>query len=283
MWIGGGVAQGAGAKTALVRETVVDGGSIYLSDLLPKSAPSRVRLAAQEIMVGQSPRPGSIRVLTSEGVARLLDDQHDLLKELEVPEQIIVRRSGRLVTRDEVMQAIQAGLRHNDDLSTIVISPDSVRFAAAVLVSSANADLRVSRIEVDEPLHQLNFWLVSGTDSAILPFLVTARPQGNSNDSAGYEDDPSARQSGTGGKSSRLSGALFKQHPSRLTGQPVTIVEAGKTAQLHLISGKSTEMFLAAIALERGALGQHIRVRLESTGRVLEAQVVGTGQLEAEF
>jgi hypothetical protein len=267
-----------------VRETVVDGGSIYLSDLLPKSAPPRVRLAAQEILVGQSPRPGSIRVLTSEGLARVLDDQEGLLSTLEVPWQIIVRRSGRLVTREEVTQAIQNSLRHNEDFSKLVISPDSVRFAAAVLVSTADANLKVTRIEVDPPLHQLNFWLVSAADPAILPFLVTARPQDVLNSLAGFGgDDTSAQETGAGGASNRWSSALFKSHPMRAAERPVTIVEVGKPAQLHLISGKTTEMFLPAIALERGSLGQHIRVRLESTGRVLEAQVVGTGQLEAEY
>jgi hypothetical protein len=266
-----------------VRETVVDGGSIYLSDLLPNSAPSRVRLAAQEILVGQSPRPGSIRVLTSEGLERVLDDQQSLSNELQVPEQIIVRRSGRLVTREEVTQAIQSSLRHNEDFSKVVISPDNVRFAAAVLVSTANADLRVTRIEMDQPLHQLNFWLVSGADPAILPFLVSARPQDVSNGLPGFDNDASTDATAAGSTSGRWSSALFRSHPPRATERPATIVEAGKTAQLHLISGKTSEMFLAAIALERGSLGQRIRVRLESTGRVLEAQVVGMGQLEAEY
>jgi hypothetical protein len=242
-----------------------------------------VRLAAQEILVGQSPRPGSIRVLTSEGLERVLDDQANLLHELELPEQIIVRRSGRMVTREEVTQAIQASLRNNEDFSKLTISPDSVRFAAAVLVSTATPDLRVTRIEVDQPLHQLNFWLVSGADPAILPFLVTARPQDISNGLAVFGDDASALQTGTGSTSGRWSNALFNSHPARAAERPATIVEAGKTAQLHLISGKTAEMFLAAIALERGSLGQRIRVRLESTGRVLEAQVVGMGQLEAEY
>lgn len=283
MWIGSGAAQAGGAKTSLLRETVVDGGSIYLSDLLPKSAPSRVRLAAQEIVVGQSPRPGSIRVLTNQNLARVLDEQENLLGQLEIPEQMIVRRSGRLVTREEVTEAIQAGLQHNPDFNHLVISPESVRFAAAVLVSTENVDLRVSRIDVDEPLHQLNFWLVSGTDPTILPFLVTARPEAASGEITGIDRGPSEQVSIPGQPSRRMDDARFQLHPAHIAQRPVMIVEPGKTAQLHLISGKTTEMFLAAIALERGALGQRIRVRLETTGRVLEARVIGAGKLEAEF
>jgi flagella basal body P-ring formation protein FlgA len=42
-------------------------------------------------------------------------------------------------------------------------------------------------------------------------------------------------------------------------------------------------MFLNATALERGAIGQRVRVKIQPTGRVLDARVVGHGQLEAEF
>ena len=121
----------------------------------------------------------------------------------------------------------QDSLRHNEDFNKLVISPDSVRFAAAVLVSTANADLRVTRIEVDQPLHQLNFWLVSGADPAILPFLVTARPQDLSSSLAELGENTLAQETGTGGRSSRWSSALFKAHQplARHDERPATIVE----------------------------------------------------------
>ena len=283
MWTCSGVAQAASARISLLRETVVDKGSIYLSDLLPKSAPSTVLLLAREIVVGQSPRPGSIRVLTSDAVSRILGDDEELLDEIQVPERIVVRRAGRLITKEEVTKAIQATLLHNKEFSKLTVTTANVRFAAAVLVSAENADLQVTRIEVDHALQQLNFWLVSGADPAILPFLVMVRPQGASSVLAGLEEDPSAQDSGAENKPGSLESIFFRRHFSHANQKAVVIVEPGKTAQLHLISGKTTEMFLPATALERGSLGQQIRVRLETSGRVMEAQVVGPGRLEAQF
>jgi hypothetical protein len=216
-------------------------------------------------------------------VSRILGDDAGLLDEIQVPERILVRRAGRLITKEEVTKAIQSTLLHNEEFSKLTVTTANVRFAAAVLVSAENADLQVTRIEVDHTLQQLNFWLVSGADTGILPFLVMVRPQGASSILAGLEDDASAQESGTENKPGSLESVLFRRHLAHAKQRSVAIVEPGKTAQLHLISGKTTEMFLPATALERGSLGQQIRVRLEASGRVMEAQVVGPGRLEAEF
>jgi hypothetical protein len=282
MWICSSVAQAAGAKTALLREKAVDNGVIYLSDLLPSSAPLSVRREAREIVVGQAPRPGSIRVFTSEAVGRVLQDDPELMGELEIPGEIVVRRSGHLITKEEVTEAIQANLQHNEAFSKLAITSADVHFAAAVLVSTANADLQVTRIEVDHTLQKLNFWLVSRTDPAILPFLVSVRPQDTSDTLIGLEEGEPSQNSGSENKQQRPYRVRYHQPLAHIDTQPPVIVEAGKIAQLHLVSGKTTEMFLPVTALERGALGQRIRARME-TGRVLDAQVVGPEKLEANF
>lgn len=282
MWICSSAAQAAGAKITLLREKAVDNGVIYLSDLLPGSAPLSLRHAAREIVVGQPPRPGSIRVFTSEAITRVLQSNPDLMRELDVPAEIVVRRSGHLVSKEEVTEAIQANLQHNEAFSKLEVTPENVHFAAAVLVSTANADLRVTRIEVDHTLQKLNFWLVSGADPAILPFLVTVRPQDSTNGLATLAADEAIQDSGSEIQRKLLNRVSYLQPLARVDKQPLVIVQPGKIVQLHLISGKTTEMFLPVTALERGALGQHIRARME-TGRVLDAQVVGPEKLEANF
>jgi flagella basal body P-ring formation protein FlgA len=62
----------------------------------------------------------------------------------------------------------------------------------------------------------------------------------------------------------------------------VILVQPGKPTTLRLLSG-SMRMLLEVIPLERGVLGQKIRVRLPATGKVLQGQVVGAGRLEAAF
>lgn len=265
-------ARASGRKIPLAPEAIVDGPSIYLSDVLPKSAPEQLRLAAEEILVGQSPRPGSIRILSNQTIEALLEGE-EVLDKLEVPEQIVIRRSGRPITKQEVVEAIQNALRNNKDLTQLVINPANIRFNAMVLVSTPKPDLEVRKIEIDRALHQMNFWLVSRTDPATLPFLVMARP-----DIARSNPDLAAAEFPRGAEE-----ALLNPRIARDARRPAVIVESGKAAQLHLVSGKTTEMFLTATALEKGSLGQCIRVRLESTGRVLEAEVVGPGRLEAEF
>jgi hypothetical protein len=287
----GGVAQAARIKIPLIREAVVRGGSIYLSDLLPNTSPSEIRVLARGILVGQSPQPGSIRVLSNDAMVRLLGEEN-LLNDVDVPEQILVRRAGRLITKEEVMEAIHTTLRRNEMFATVEITPEAVRFPADVLVSTANADLRVTRVDMDRTLHMMKFWLVSGADTAILPFMVMARPTGGTSELAKMLGLPSIHETGTPAKSdssaatqirARMENGLSDLNPERQPERAVTYVDAGKLARLHLISGTGTQIFLTVTALERGAIGQRIRVKIQTTGKVLDAQVVGRGQLEAEY
>ena len=301
-----GVVHAAAPKTALLREAVVHGGSIFLSDLLPTSAPPGVRVPAQEILVGQSPQPGSVRVLSIDTLVRLLDDQN-MLNEVDVPEQIVVRRSGHLITNQEVTEAIRATLSRNRMFSTVQIMPEDVRFSAAVLVSTANADLRVTRIELDRTLHQMKFWLVSRADPAILPFMVIARPSGGTAELAKMLGGPAIQAAAVDVKlqsnAPKTESNIADLKPDQKLGlkpdltldlkrdlnherpaqSAAAFVDVGKIANLHLVSGTGSQMFLTATALERGALGQSIRVKIRTTGKILDAHVVGRGQLEAEY
>jgi hypothetical protein len=291
VWMCGGVAEAARIKIPLIREAVVRGGSIYLSDLLPDTSPSEIRIMARGILVGQSPHPGSIRVLSNGAMVRLLGEEN-MLNDVDVPEQILVRRSGRPITREEVMEAIDTTLRRNEMFATVEIAPAALRFPADVLVSTARAELRVTRVEMDRTLHLMKFWLVSGADSAILPFMVMARPTGGTNDLAKMLGLPPIHDTATGAQSQsnaaaqsrvRVENGVSDLHPEHQPERAVTSVEAGKIARLHLVSGTGTQIFLTVTALERGAIGQRIRVKIQTTGKILDAQVVGRGQLEAEY
>ena len=291
LWMCGGVAEAARIKIPLIREAVVRGGSIYLSDLLPDSSPSEIRIVARGILVGQSPQPGSIRVLSNEAMVRLLDGEK-MLNDLDVPEQILVRRSGRPITREEVTDAIRTTLRRNEMFAFVDIVPEAVRFPADVLVSTASADLRVTRVEMDRSLHLMKFWLISGEDPAILPFLAMARPTGGTSELARMLGLPPIHEPGTAAKSQSnptmlmrgpMESGLSDSHTARQPERVATYVEAGKIARLHLVSGTGTQIFLSVTPLERGAIGQRIRVKIQTTGKILDAEVVGRGQLEAEY
>lgn len=292
--IGGGTAQAADSKVPLLREVVVRGGSVYLADLLPERTPSSMRILAQRIPISRAPQPGSIRVLSRDAVLRRLVND-EVLGEVEVPPQIVIHRSGRQITRQEVAAAIQATLRHNKFLSNQLIAPEDISFMAPVMLSVDDTELQVTRMELDPALRQIKFLLVSRADHSILPFVAMARSrvdlaqldeaQDNAAGRAGRtgEDRRSVETMSPAGGIETLPAGLPVVRFDRLARQRLTLVEAGKTARLRLISGPSTQLSLDVTPLEPGAFGQQIRVRLRPTGRILEAQVIGWRQVEANF
>jgi hypothetical protein len=290
MWAG--VVQAARIKIPLIREVVVRGGSIYLSDLLPETSPSEIRDTARGILVGQSPQPGSIRVLSNDALVRLLGEEN-MLNDVDVPEKILVRRSGRAITKEEVTEAIGTTLRRNEIFAGAAVAPEAVHFPGDVLVSTANADLRVTRVEMDRSLHIMKFWLVSGAEPTILPFMVMARPTGGSSELAEMLGNPSVQHPRTNtdfhtAATARQLRDAIDQGSSEVPSEkppvrPVTCVEAGKIARLHLVSATGTQIFLTVTALDRGAIGQSVRVKIQTTGKILDARVVDRGQLEAKY
>lgn len=282
----GSAARASGAKTHLIRDAVVRGQSIFLSDLLPESSPSAVRVMAQDILIGRSPQPGSLRVLSSGEIARVLNDG-SLLNQVDVPEQIVVRRSGHLVTREEVAEAIRRTLGGNEAFGGVQIPTRDIRFAARVTVSGEHADLHVTRIELDRTLHEMKFWLISAAEPTLLPFMAVSQATCVFCDSA-ETGQIAASQSGLRPiletKSSMNAERARPDLDSGRMGNPAsTFVEAGKMARLHLVSGSEMQLYLTVISLEPGIFGQTVRVRIQSTGKILLAHVVGRNQLEAKL
>ena len=300
--IAGGVSRAADAKVPLLREVVVQGGSIYLADLLPERTPSSMRIPAQSILIGRAPQPGSIRVLSGDAVLRRLVNDH-VWSELEVPPQIVIHRSGRQITREEVAAAIQTTLRHNKLLSNQLIAPEDIWLLAPIMLSADDAELQVTRMELDPALRQIKFLLVSRADHSILPFVAMARSRADlakldeaQDEAQDRAQDKAAGPASRSGEETRsvetMSPASWIENlPAGLpivrfdtrAQQRVTLVEAGKIARLRLISGPSTQLSLDVTALEPGAIGQRIRVRLRPTGKILEAQVTGWRQVEANY
>ena len=292
--IGGGTSQAADSKVPLLREVVVRGGSVYLADLLPERTPSSMRISAQRILIGRAPQPGSVRVLSGEAVLRQLVN-HDVLSEVEVPPQIVIHRSGRQITREEVAAAIQATLGHNKLLNNQLIAPEDISLMAPVMLSVDDAKLQVTRMELDPALQQIKFLLIARADHSILPFVAMARSRVD----LAQLDEAQDREAGRAGRTGEATQSVGTMSPAGWiqnspAGLPVmrfgspaqqrdTLVEAGKIARLRLISGASTQLSLDVTALEPGAFGQQIRVRLRPTGKILEAQVIGWRQVEANF
>ena len=291
-------APGARAsRISLLADVKVGGNSIYLSDLLPPDASAAMRNSAQSVLIGLAPQPGSARILDGELVANLIGSANSA-NEIDIPRQIVVRRVGRTITRDEVITAIRAALKHSG-LPDADLQPDDLRVFPSVTVSSSDAKVEVRRIDFDETLNQAKFLM---SERGALPFLVTAQFRDASLIEAATQDSVSVASHARNETRSAASSAAVSGHPEaaadqddehmiRLTSgalinatrvQGPTLVQAGKAATLFLNSG-TMQMLLDVTAIDRGSLHQVIRVRLPGTGKVLRAQVVGDRRLEAAF
>ena len=215
----------------------------------------------------------------------------------DVPLQIVVRRSGRKISREEVVAAIRAALRHSG-LPDGGLQPDDLRVFPSVMVSSNDARLEVRRIDFDDTIHQAKFIMA---EKGALPFLVTAQFRDDPAIQAATQETSPPIYAGRAAASS-ASDASVSQTPVALTAtadsrmlrlvsgalvnatqvQGPTLVQAGKAATLFLNSG-TMQMWLDVTALDRGSLHQTVRVRLPGTGKVLRAEVVGERRLEARF
>jgi hypothetical protein len=288
-----------GIKMELPGEVEVGGQSIFLSDLLPSKAPAGIRQQAQAVLIGASPQPGSIRVLDRSVVASLIGTE--MAGQLDIPQQIVVRRATRHITREEVVAAIRTALGRNG-FSDPGLQPDDLRVFPSTMISSGNARLEVRRMDFDDSLNEARFVMA---ERGSLPFLVTADLQNGLPVRASDSDVPpgnkptldevrpkaaSAGSTATPQRSRPEDSAMVhsarfvtsSDFPGDAQGNSAPLVQPGKIARLLVTSGEM-QMLLDVNPLERGALNQIVRVKLPGTGKVLQARVTGERRLEAIF
>jgi hypothetical protein len=276
------------ARFTLRGEVEVQADSIFLSDLLPAQVPPELRRPAQSILIGTSPQPGSTRVLEGAKVAGMLGA--DISREIGVPDEIVVHRLGRRLTREEVVAVIRMALGRNGFPSADV-QPDDLRVFPSVMVSSADAPLEVRRVDLDDVLNEARFLMAQ---RGSLPFLVTAHlrdgvpaetgslKSGASIASVDSPESANARLEDLLGRHALRQAGLGTSLKDAQRGS-ATLVEPGKSATLHLSSSGAMQMLLDVMPLERGTLNQTVRVKLLGTGKILHAQVTGARRLEATF
>ena len=273
------------SDVTLRQEVDVRGSAIYLSDLLPVQAPDGLRASFQGILVGVAPQPGSSRILDRSKIEGLLGTAAG---NIEVPQAIVVRRTGRKISREEVVPVIRAALKRSG-LPDEDLQPDDLRVFPEVFASSDTPALEVRRVDFDETLNQAKFLMA---ERGSLPFLVTAQFHTGNLVQAAVADPVSAASKGEASKTAesgptvtstaamlRLASGSVVSHQQ--FGGPI-LVEAGKTATLFLNSG-TMRMLLDVTALEKGSLNQTVRVKLPGTNKILRAQVTGAHRLEAIF
>jgi hypothetical protein len=261
-------AQAAASQVVALPETVeVNGGTIRLSALLPRNSPPALRQASDAMVLGRSPQPDSVRVLEAVQITHALITRPDLLRQLVIPNRILVRRSGSLVQRTAIRAAIGRFLRAKSDsrdfTDSTLQAPDDIAAQAenpALEVIGFTRDVRGRGFE----------------------FRLRCVPRALCSSFVAHLLDPEPGSSGFG--SSGLMGAIasWSSFPSAANATGPVLAQAGKKAVL-LLNGGSMSISLPVTCLERGRLSQKIRVLDVTSRRILQAEVVGAGKLHASL
>jgi len=257
-------ADAACTNFALAAEQEIGGGPLTLAALLPACAPAEVVSAAERIALGAAPRAGVVRILQREAILRAMEKSGLAAGAFRIPAEVVVRRSGRRVSREEVLSVVRKALAKLGIACAEALRAEEIQFEANVQLPDESARLVVTQIEIDPALGRVRFRLHEQKASSVPPVFVTAAL------ALLGELRRKMETSGSGGGRVR-----------RQSAGPV-LIRSGQVARIRMHS-RDLEILVDVTPLESGRLGETIRVRLPDTGKILRAQVLSGGALEASF
>jgi hypothetical protein len=245
----------------------VTGEAIRLSDLLPEAAPEELRDASQGIDLGRAPQLGSMRVYEAAHIVEILNSHPEVARQITVPDQVAVSRSGNRLKTEVLQNAIKTFLRDKDaeDL------PDSaLRWSRDITTSEPNPALEVRSVTWDSTRRFLQFSMRCVKAAECRDFLVylelPERTLTHVSQKLGLNTSAAAKPSGVAGES----------------GNGPVLIQAGRKVQL-IMKGDGIQISLPVICLQNGRAGEKIRVRDAGSARVFLAEVVSRDLLSSKL
>lgn len=266
-WLAMGWCYASESGLSRLRDSVeVHGNTISLSDLLV-SADASLREAARAIELGHAPKPGTARLVAGEEIARRLGFD-PRFRDLQIPQRITVTHPGWSVARSALGDVIGGYLRERGWSEEQIPAVNRFRWPEMFRTLEKTPRLEVTRLDWNEAQHVLELRVRCAVASACGSFLVQADLAAPS---LPMQLKPVSKPEKAGIK---ISGIARKP-----CWRPI-VAPAGKRATL-ILENAAMRISLLVIPLERGAMGQQIRVREWRGQRIYEAQVVGPGLLRA--
>lgn len=250
----------AAQAVVLLSSAYVTEDVVRLADLLPRGASHELHQACQAIELGRAPQRGSMRVYESARFAEILDAHPEIARQLAIPENVVVRRSGYPLNPAGIRNAIAGFLREKEDLGNLTDS--ALRWSSDITTAEADAALEVRAVHWDPGQRQLQFSLRCVQAASCRDFLV-------------YLQEPENAQS-----LQKLGWTNLAKKADAATDEasgPI-LVEAGREVHL-LMQGDGIQISLKVICLESGRVGQKIRVRKSGSQHVFQAEVVSSDLL----
>jgi hypothetical protein len=289
-------------KNAIIRADVVS-----VADLLPENAPNGIRMQAREIALGKAPGIGAQRTVDRAEILRAIGNSTDLSGELRIPPSITLTRWSRLLTREEIAQAIAKSLEANGVSNPLSLSAEDVTFDSPIAVVEAEPTLNVMRVEPLSRSLGTHVALWTASEPRTPPFWVTvdkefdvppitsqrqsaAAPKGaakiqpvaNAAEESAGPSRTGAREQATVRYISRSATPAISPGHATAASEAPPLVRVGNRIQL-IVQGSGMRITAKATALETGREGQNIRVKCEPAGKVLVAKIVAAQVAEIDY
>jgi hypothetical protein len=248
----------------------VEGETIKLSDLLPPDSPGELKEKCSRFILGESPLPSSQRSISGVQIEQLLLDFPATLDQLEIPDRVLITRKRRRLSTNEILNAIETAMPASGTNRGTIPNLGDLHLQAPVFVTKMDAGVEVKSVEFDPVQRKTLFLLWTSKEPQVLPFYVMVKGMARL-----------ASTSNSNGSAGGSRGVIHKRTASVKVASPgAALVAAGQPATL-IVETPVMRMTMRVTPLERGVKGQLIRVRNQDTLRVLEAEVIGAGLLQA--
>lgn len=284
------------AVRVVVRESVTTTkGKLCLEDLAEVdpsgSAEEEVALALQRIVIGESPAPGAEKTIEGTFILERLKAAGVDLAQVgyNIPKFIIVRRAGRLLEREEIQRALVKSLSNpNSELKNIDYRDNYYVPLGDLRLTATIEDARRARVIVRSPDWEDTFYLpITLQEWREVPVASRQLRRGDlisSQDVAMARLEVSRLGSDFAPTAELVIGKEIQQdlqygdvfRKGKIKSPP--IIAVGDKVLLRYLSG-ALEASASGVAVESAGEGELIKVRNESSKRIILGQVDGPGSV----
>jgi flagella basal body P-ring formation protein FlgA len=278
----------AGAPTRIVLPdyAVTHASIVRLADLLPAEAPAALHDRAETVALGDAPFPGASRDISRERIAAAVAAHPELAAALEIPAVIHVSRWARTLTRNDVVGAVQHALAESHMPEADYLANSRLEFASTVYVAGDTSAPEVTSLDLSSApaLIRARLWIPD--EPRITPFWIALRLDAATARSAAAKLQaalaPAAYRAPSTVSTRVVANPAAQPWQLRSARDASLLVHSGKTVTLSLVS-PGMSITTEAAAMQSGAAGDQVRVRVLPSGRQFVAKVVGPASVEADY
>lgn len=272
-------------RVSLSEYAVTHAAIVRLSDLLPAEAPVALHDRAETVLLGDAPFPGATRDISRERIAAAVVAHPELAAELEIPEVVHVSRWARVLTRDEVVSAVQHALAASRMPEAAHIADAKLEFGATIYVAGESSIPEVTSLDLSSApaLIRARLWIPD--EPRITPFWIALHLEASvtpANSKAPAAVSPVAYRAPSAVPTRVVLNPSAQPLQLRATRDAAFLVRSGKTVTLSLVA-PGMRITTQASAMQSGAAGDQVRVRVLPSGRQFVAKVVGPASVEAAY